>query len=169
MIKFYGKLPNEKAKTLFLMYGSSGLRLTELLSGQVYPESNTIIPAQHEGRTKNSYISFFSEEAREHYLKSNWWGNITQVTLNKWFRIASQRSGIKITPQILREWFCSEMGRLGVPDRYVDAFCGRVPQSVLARHYTDYSPERLKEIYDKTELKVLSLSKLTLTSARYRS
>jgi intergrase/recombinase len=41
------------------------------------------------------------------------------------------------------------MGRLGVPDRYVDAFCGRVPQSVLARHYTDFSPERLKEIYDQ--------------------
>jgi hypothetical protein len=27
--------------------------------------------------------------------------------------------------------------------------------SVLARHYTDYSPERLKAIYDKAELKVL--------------
>jgi len=48
------------------------------------------------------------------------------------------------------------MGRLGVPDRYVDAFCGRVPRSVLARHYTDFSPEKLKEIYDKARLKVLS-------------
>jgi intergrase/recombinase len=48
------------------------------------------------------------------------------------------------------------MGRLGVPDRYVDAFCGRVPRSVLARHYTDFSPEKLKEIYDKADLKVLS-------------
>jgi hypothetical protein len=47
------------------------------------------------------------------------------------------------------------MGRLGVPDRYVDAFCGRVPQSVLARHYTDFSPERLKEIYDRAGLRVL--------------
>jgi hypothetical protein len=27
-------------------------------------------------------------------------------------------------------------------------FCGRVPRSVLARHYTDFSPERLKRIYD---------------------
>jgi len=48
------------------------------------------------------------------------------------------------------------MGELGVPDRYIDAFCGRVPKSVLARHYTDYSPERLKRIYDKAGLKVLS-------------
>jgi len=53
------------------------------------------------------------------------------------------------------EWFVCGMGRLRVPDRYVDAFCGRVPRSVLARHYTDYSPEKLREIYDKAGLKVL--------------
>ncbi len=68
---------------------------------------------------------------------------------------ASNRSGIKITPQTLREWFCSEMGRLNIPDRYVDAFCGRTPKSVLARHYSDYSSERLREIYEKAGLKVL--------------
>jgi len=51
--------------------------------------------------------------------------------------------------------FCSEMGELGVADRYVDAFCGRVPRSVLARHYTDFSPERLKRIYDGAGLRVL--------------
>jgi intergrase/recombinase len=48
------------------------------------------------------------------------------------------------------------MGEAGVPDRYVDAFCGRLPRSVLARHYTDYSPTRLKKIYDQANLKVLS-------------
>jgi len=36
----------------------------------------------------------------------------------------------------------------------VDAFCGRVPQSVLARHYTDFSPERLKDIYDQGGLRI---------------
>jgi len=45
---------------------------------------------------------------------------------------------------------------LGVPERYIDAFCGRVPKSVLAKHYTDYLPEKLKLIYDKAGLKVLS-------------
>jgi len=49
-----------------------------------------------------------------------------------------------------------ELRRLGVSDRYVDAFYGRVPRTVLARHYTDSSPEKLKEIYDKANLKVLS-------------
>jgi hypothetical protein len=32
----------------------------------------------------------------------------------------------------------------------------RVPRSVLARHYTDFSPERLKRIYDGAGLRVLS-------------
>jgi len=57
---------------------------------------------------------------------------------------------------MLLEGFCCEMARLGVPNRYVAAFCGRVPRSVLARHYTDFSPERLNEIYDKAGLKVLN-------------
>jgi hypothetical protein len=31
---------------------------------------------------------------------------------------------------------------------------GRVPASVLARHYSDYSPEVFKEIYDNIGLKI---------------
>jgi len=58
---------------------------------------------------------------------------------------------LKISPQKLREWICNEMGRLGVGDRFIDAYCGRVPRTVLAQHYTDFSPERLKEVYDRFE------------------
>jgi intergrase/recombinase len=72
------------------------------------------------------------------------------------FRRARRRCNVNITPQVLREWFCSEMGRLGVSDRYVDAFCGRVPKSVLARHYADFSPQKLEEIYEKANVKILS-------------
>ena len=43
------------------------------------------------------------------------------------------------------------MVRLGASETYdIDAFCGRVPKSVLARQYTDFSPEKLKKIYDET-------------------
>ena len=80
---------------------------------------------------------------------------ISRVTLWKIFRRGREKINVHLNPQILREWFCSEMGKLGVPDRYVDAFCGRVPRSVLVRHYTDFSPGKLKEIYDKANLKVL--------------
>jgi intergrase/recombinase len=65
------------------------------------------------------------------------------------------KTGIAITPQKLRQWFCSEMLRLGVSETYIDAFCGRVPKSVLARHYTDYNPEKLREIYQRTTLKTI--------------
>jgi len=51
--------------------------------------------------------------------------------------------------------FCSEMLGLGVSETYVDAFCGRVPKSVLARHYADFSPDKLKGVYNKVDLLVL--------------
>lgn len=33
------------------------------------------------------------------------------------------------------------------PYKNESAFCGIVPKSVLVRHYTDFSPEKLGEIY----------------------
>jgi hypothetical protein len=68
-----------------------------------------------------------------------------------------KKTGIDITPQTLREWFACEMGKLGVQDRYFDAFC-RVPRSILAEYYTDFSPEKLKKIYDEANLNVLANS-----------
>jgi intergrase/recombinase len=65
---------------------------------------------------------------------------------------ANEKTGLHITPQTLREWFCTEMVSKGVSDGYVDGFCGRVPRSILARHYLDYSPEKLKRIYDWANL-----------------
>jgi len=46
----------------------------------------------------------------------------------------------------------TEMARLGDADRFIDALQGRIPCSVLAKHYTDYRPKKLKFIYDKTNL-----------------
>ena len=71
------------------------------------------------------------------------------------FQKVSKKSGIKVTAKTLRQWFASEMALLGVSDAYIDAFQGRLPRSVVARHYFNYSEERLKEIYDKANLKVL--------------
>jgi intergrase/recombinase len=48
------------------------------------------------------------------------------------------------------------MLRLGISETYVDAFCGRVPKSVLARHYTDFSPEKLRAIYEKALLSIIN-------------
>ena len=129
-------------------------------------ENRLIIPngARENGTTKMSWATCFNVEA-ETYLrkfreKNNGHDNrlmpMASVTVKRTFDRASKKTGIRITPQVLREWFCSQLGELGVPDRYVDALCGRTPKSVLARHYTDYSPEKLKRIYDKANLTVLS-------------
>ena len=63
--------------------------------------------------------------------------------------------GVKITIQKLRRWFATEMSRCGVDATYIDAFCGRTPSSVPEKHYLDYSPERLREIYDEAGITVL--------------
>ena len=47
------------------------------------------------------------------------------------------------------------MSRCGVDAKYSDAFCGRTKSSVLEEYYLDYSPERLKEIYDEAGITVL--------------
>jgi len=47
------------------------------------------------------------------------------------------------------------MSNLEAQDRYVDAFWGKVPKSVLAICYIDYSSKRLREIYEKADLRTL--------------
>jgi integrase len=167
--RFYGFLREPLAKAIFLIYATTGLRRKEVLNlriGDIDFEKRMIIPRGEFSRTKGTWITFYNAEAEEalkEYLGSFQGLNkesrlfpVTEIYFRKRCEAFERETGIKITPQILREWFACEMGRLGVPDRYVDAFCGRVPRSVLARHYTDFSPEKLKEIYDKARLKVLS-------------
>jgi integrase len=168
--QFYKALNTPKQRCCYLFYATSGLRKSEILSLHVTDidrHLRMIVPINGIRGTKNTFVSFYNEEAQdilEHEHLPNRTDSNTKLfpfMKLKFFHLwkfAYQKTGIKITPQVLRDWFCSKLGRLGVPDRYVDAFCGGVPRSVLARHYTDFSPETLKEIYDNAELKVLSES-----------
>jgi len=161
--RFYSALRTPIARALFLMYAATGLRKMELLSlrkEDIDWEKRMIVPKNHSGETKRSWATFFNGEAEralKEYLATRRDGSprlfrISPHTFIDVWKYASQDSGVRVTPQVLREWFCDEMGRLGVPDRYVDAFCGRVPGSVLAKRYSDYAPEKLKETYDKAGL-----------------
>jgi site-specific recombinase XerD len=163
---FYQGLESTRDKALFLVYASSGLRNSEVVNLEMCDidfKKRMMMPQKKENKSKHVWISFYNEETEkvlnEHLVSLDESNSrlftITREHVARIFRKTSNNTGVKISPQILRDWFCCEMGRLGVADRYVDAFCGRVPRSVLARHYTDYSPERLKEIYDKAKLKVL--------------
>jgi integrase len=165
--KLFQALRSERDRALFLVYATSGLPNSEVVNlemGDVDFDKRMLIPKKQENKLKHVWVAFYNDEAAqalEKYLASrNAAGlrlfNLTRSHARRILRKASNYAGVKVTPQVLREWFCCEMGSLGVQDRYVDAFCGRTSKSVLARHYTDYSPERLKEIYDKADLKVLS-------------
>jgi integrase len=167
--RFFDALDSDRDRAIFLMYATSGLRKSELLGlslDDIDLENRLIIPknAHTTGTTKNTWATCFNVEAQTYlrqYLASRKTDDkrlfsISETTLRRIFRGTRKRTGLDIRPQVLREWFCCQLGELGVPDRYVDALCGRVPKSVLARHYTDYSPNRLKTIYDKANLRVLT-------------
>ncbi|MDH7555469.1 MAG: integrase [Candidatus Methanosuratincola sp.] len=149
---------------LFVGYAVTGLRRHELLDlrmDQRNQQVRVIIP-QNDPLTKRTYVTFYNEEFEEEltvWIKlkkdSDRLFPIRGSHKSTLFRVAHHKTGLHITPQTLRFWFANEMARLGVPDRFIDAFQGRIPRSVLARHYTDYSLENLKQIYDKANLKVL--------------
>ena len=165
--QFYECLETLKEKALFMLYATTGLRREEILS--LKPEDinygkRMITPKNHEGETKKSWVSFYNEEAEtllKEYLAAKRQSRSPRLfpmqrdeVVELW-KSARMKTGIDITPQKLRQWFCSEMLRLGVSETYIDAFCGRVPKSVLARHYTDFSPQKLEEIYEKANIKIL--------------
>jgi integrase/recombinase XerD len=165
--RFFKSLDNLKDEALFLLYASSGLRRQEVLSLETADlnfETCMISPKPHNGRTKHTWLTFFNVECADtlkRYLSSRKDCNpklfpISRIHEESLWHEAMIKTDLRITPQTLREWFCNEMGSLGLQDRYIDAFCGRLPKTVLARHYSDYSAERLREIYSKAGLKVLS-------------
>jgi integrase len=164
---FYKALDTSRARALFLLYATSGLRKSEILNLDRFLdidyENRMLMPKKKGNQSKHVWISFYNDEAEKElkdYLASrkDTDPRLFPTSKRHVLRIlkgAALITGIRITPQKLRDWFCCEMGSLGVPDRFVDAFCGRVPQSVLARHYTDFSPEKLKKIYEKASICVL--------------
>ncbi len=163
--RFYNALPDWRSKALFLFYATSGRRRNEILNldlKDVDFEQKMLAPIDEESQTKHTWFSFFNGEALDAYhqyqkeeppLDGKLFRGASHV--NQIFKETSEKTGIKISPQVLREWFCQTMGELGVPDRFVDALCGRVPKTVLGKRYSDYSPQRLKKIYDRAGLRVL--------------
>jgi len=165
---FYEAIGSLKQKAVFLVLASSGLRRNEVLRlrlENVDFAHRIIIPEKRESETKHSWVSFYNTETEKvlkEYLREKKASRslrlfpMAREEERKLWRSARQKTGLEITPKVLREWFCEEMGKLGVAERYIDAFCGRTPKSVLAKHYSDYSPEKLGEIYERANLKVLS-------------
>jgi len=145
---FYDALP-DKYKPIFTLLCECGLRVGELIGATFDKYNKMIIPHVHEGQTKHSWISFYRTEFNE-------LPPFTVDGLNHIFAKTSKKCGVKVYPHLLRSVFAREASLNGMPSQYIDAFCGRVPQSVLARSYTDFSPETLKQVYNKyTNIPVL--------------
>lgn len=168
--RIYDQLEEESVRAAFLVLASSGLRRGELMRltpGQLERATRTIHPPKEKEnrKTKRQWVTFYNKEAEEALKKLEFEKrepgekifDFHPSTLTKKLKRASSRAGtVRTTPQVLRVWFADQMNRLGVADRYIDALCGRTPKSVLAKHYTDFSPRRLREVYEEAGLEVLN-------------
>ncbi|KXA96806.1 hypothetical protein AKJ37_04325 [candidate division MSBL1 archaeon SCGC-AAA259I09] len=164
--KLYEAMDSLRDKTILLMFATTGLRRNELFNltrAHIDFDKRMITPNEN-SRTKRTYVTFYNREAEnhleEHLDKKDSNKGIFSIrprSANRIFRKKSKKIGIEtITPQDLRKWFAKEIRNRGVSGEHIDAFCGRIPRSVRAKHYTDYSPERLKEVYEKADITVLS-------------
>lgn len=165
----YDTIERESTKTAFLILATSGIRrreLMELTPADFDLDNRAIYPSTSDGQTtKRQWVTFYSEGTQDHLDEVL---DIRSMkpdeslftcypdTLTDYLRDASDRAGtMKITPQTLRVWFCHRMSELGVADRYIDALCGRASGSILAKHYTDYTPANLQRIYEDAGISVI--------------
>jgi len=115
--RFFDALDSETGEALFLFYASSGLRKSEILEltkDSIDFEKRMLVPSGHSGVTKSSYVSFYNRET-EKALKRIELGedrlfNVSDRQYKKIWKSAKKKSGLHITAQKLREWFCCEMG-----------------------------------------------------------
>jgi len=170
MRDFYYQLTSRKMQALFLMGATTGLRKGEILSlkiGEIDFTTRTVVPNVHTGVTKHSWVSFYNQECEEALKKHmesmrpaiRARGRLFPMSSRDFkvdWRQAKEKSGVNLKFKDLRDFFAESMFGLGVQSIYIDAMAGRAPASVLAKHYIDLSPQKLKQVYDQASLRILS-------------
>jgi integrase len=161
----YEALDNEIFRTYYLVLATTGLRKGETLGltkDKIYPETRAVIPEIYT-RTKRSGISFYNHEAEDLLIPlmgktqdGAIFKDISGRQHKKMWNTVSKGAGMRITAQVLRVWFSTELGERMIPDRYIDIFQGRAPRSTIGRYYTGRDLERLKRIYEKANLSILN-------------
>jgi len=162
LMQFCEQLP-DFTRLIFLMLKDTGLRENEVLSLTLnhFDFENNCIDASefHKGSTKHSYLSFFTPHTGtilRAYINDNLeyfkdstalFFPISARTVQDHFNKVANELEIILTPKTLRQNFSSKLTDAGIKDRYIDALQGRIKKSVLAKHYTEYSLEKLKEQY----------------------
>ncbi|MEM1551726.1 MAG: tyrosine-type recombinase/integrase [Candidatus Bathyarchaeia archaeon] len=165
LIRFYNAIEHPIVKMVFHMYCVTGLRRNDVLFLMLneLDKDRRMIVKNNNSRTKHRWITFYNEELAEqlHPYLANRQDNNPRVfpidkykTFQRYWKLAQTKTGLHITPKDLRDWFTNEMLRLGVSESYIDAFLGHVPKSILSRHYIIYDPVKLKEVYEKANIKL---------------
>jgi len=164
LVLFYDEMKNDQISMIFLICFNSGLRIGEVLqikSNMLNFELNCIDVSQiHQGETKSAWFGFFTEQAAgilQGYV--NHYGfedddDIFSVTYNQVYEElerVSNATGIRIKPKYLRTVFVERCIDAQIDKNVIDVFEGRIGKSVQAKHYRDYSPERLKQHYNSVE------------------
>jgi integrase len=161
---FCNELPYQE-RLIFLLLYNSGLRIGEILGlklSNIEFKQNMIDASDiHKGRTKSSWYSFFTSHTAgllQKYLNENELSeandkifSMSLRTVQQIFKGTSKKVGVEIYPHLLRTVFTEKCRKAGIKEDYINAFCGRMPKTVLARHYTDYSPSTLRLQYDRLE------------------
>ena len=169
LVQFYNLLQIDEIRLIFLFLHNSGLRIGEILKLRVQDIDviSCAIDATniHEGETKHSWISFITEQTLslfESHISSNFNENdenhfnlplfsVPKRTVQQTFKDASEKLEFQINPHLLRTVFADRCTKAGIKDKYIDAFCGGIPKSILAKHYTAYSEDALYDEYQKVE------------------
>jgi len=163
LLKFVKELKGESQLAFLLMY-TSGLRIGEIIKLKVENidfKINSIDASNiHEGKTKHSWVSFFTNQIAkilENYIEEKYIANNEKIfsiesrTIQNNFKLVSEQLGLDLTPHVLRSVFTEKCTMAKIPDKYIDALCGRTSPSIIAKHYTDYSPEKLRLQYNLVE------------------
>ncbi|GFN40657.1 MAG: phage_integrase domain-containing protein, partial [Marine Group I thaumarchaeote] len=145
LVEFYNLL-SYQVQMIFLVLYNSGLRLGEVLALRIKDidfGTNMINASEiHKGTTKGSWISFFTKQTSdllqqylgllEHEDENFKLFSISARSVQEAFKKLSEQLGLSLYPHLLRTVFTEKCTRANVPEKYVNAFCGRVSQSILA-------------------------------------
>ena len=163
LLEFVKHLRGESLIAFLLLY-CSGLRIGEVMKLKVENldfSINSIDASQlHDGKTKHSWVSFFTNQVAV-YLKNHiqqkdldpedYLFSVDTRTVQNSFKLVSENLEIILTPHMLRSVFTEKCTLAKISDKYIDAFCGRTSPGIIAKHYTDYSPEKLRLHYNLVE------------------
>ncbi len=164
LLEFFENIRHDQSRLLFLILHNSGLRIGEVLQitiNDIDWDSFMIdVSHIHSGQTKSSWISFVTQQTISQiiqYVKNqniqlnSKLFTISERTAQQHFKDTSEFTGIVINPHLLRTVFTEKCSIAHIPDKYIDAFCGRISDGMISKHYTDYSPSKLKEKYCMVE------------------